>query len=268
MTFDALTIVAVISIMASFVPFGSSLAGETEPPKTLEQIIESYVKDFRSDRFAAEPMLFGIKVPEAGEWHVRVTGERSDDGWKVELGKGPAPTPAFCYKVDADTLRAIDQEELNALTAQGKAFEGEYTPMSIIQMEGYEPSLEQLAAINPFSFHFWTRGFPEVIPFGEGLTRRAHGSNFVVFYYEKGLRTAWYRVLPGERVRDDPREMAMPFPMLVVGVNGTAQGEVDGERVSLPAGNTIFIPAKVNHRWWNETTKPAEAILIMFGEGA
>ena len=85
-----------------------------------------------------------------------------------------------------------------------------------------------MAAINPFSFHFWTRGFPEVIPFGKGMTRRAHGSNFVVFYYEKGLRTAWYRVEPGERVRDDPREMAMPFPMLVIGVDGTAEGELDG----------------------------------------
>ncbi len=268
MSFLVTKIIPVLTIMGTVSQVDALFADETEQPKTVAQIIESYVNDFRSDRFAAQPTLFGIKVPDAGEWHVSVTGERSENGWDVQLGKGPAPTPTFCYKIEVDTLRAIDQGELNALTAQGKAFAGDYTPMSIIQMEGYEPSLEQLAAINPFSFHFWTRGFPEVIPFGKGMTRRAHGSNFVVLYYESGLRTAWYRVEPGERVRDDPREMAMPFPMLVIGMSGTAEGELDGNRVSLPAGNAIFVPAKVDHRWWNETDKPAEAIIVMFGEGA
>lgn len=239
-----------------------------EPPRTADQIIGSYVQDFRSDRFAAKPMLFGIKVPGEGEWHVRVTGEKADDGWGVELGHGPAPTPTFVYKIEPDTLIAIDRGELNPLTAQGKAFSGDYTPMSIVQMQGYEPSAEQYAAVNPFSFHFWTRGFPEVIPFGEGLTREAHGSSFVAFYYEMGLRTAWSRVDPGGRVRDDPREMAMPFPMLIIGVRGTAEGEVDGHRVSLPAGNAVFVPPNVNHLWWNDTDEAAEAILVMFGDGA
>lgn len=62
--------------------------------------------------------------------------------------------------------------------------------------------------------------------------------------------------------------MAMPFPMLVIGVDGTAEGELGGTRVSLPAGNAVFVPANVNHRWWNETDEPAEAVVVMFGEGA
>lgn len=140
--------------------------------------------------------------------------------------------------------------------------------MRVAMMEGFKPSMEEYGKINPFSFHFWTRGFPEIIPFGEGMTRRAHGSNFIVFYYEPGLRTAWYRVLPEERVRDDAREQAAPFPMMIVAIKGTTEGEVGGERVSLSAGNTIFIPANVNHKWWNETDEATEAILIMFGQGA
>jgi mannose-6-phosphate isomerase-like protein (cupin superfamily) len=165
-------------------------------------------------------------------------------------------------------LKAIYEGKINALTAQGKGFAGDYTPMSIKQMEDFEPSIEENAKINPFSFHFWTRGFPEIIPFSEGMTRKAHGSNFTVFYYETGLRTAWYRVLPEERVRDDAREQAAPFPMLIIAIEGTTEGEVDGQRVSLSKGNTIFIPAGVAHRWWNETNEATEAILIMFGKGA
>ena len=102
MSVVAIKIVSAISILAIIIKVDAVLADESEPPRTAEQIIESYVQDFRSDRFAAEPMLFGIKVPQEGEWHVRVTGERSDDGWEVELGKGPAPTPTFCYKIEAD----------------------------------------------------------------------------------------------------------------------------------------------------------------------
>ncbi|MEM6723341.1 MAG: cupin domain-containing protein, partial [Bacteroidota bacterium] len=135
-------------------------------------------------------------------------------------------------------------------------------------MEGYSPTQVQDDQVNPFSFHFWTRGFPETIPFGAGMTRRAHGSNFVVFYYEKGIRTAWYRILPGERVRDDAREQAAPFPMMGVTIKGTVEGEVDGQRITVPEGNTVFIPANVAHKWWNDSDEEVQVILIMFGKGA
>lgn len=232
------------------------------------KIISEYVADFRNDRFAAAPIIFGIEVPEQGKWTVSVTGKQLADQWEVLLTDGLPTTKTFIYQIEFPTLKAIYEGELNALTAQGKAFAGDYTPMRVSLMEGYEPTTDENDNINPFSFHFWTRGFPEIVPFGEGLTRRAHGSNFVVFYYEKGLRTAWYRVLPEERVREDPREQAMPFPIMVVAIKGTTEGEVDGKRVSLSAGNTIFIPPYVHHKWWNETEEATEAVLIMFGEGA
>ncbi|MEM7657074.1 MAG: cupin domain-containing protein [Bacteroidota bacterium] len=238
------------------------------PASTAEAIIQSYVADFRQDRFAADPMLFGVRVPDHGAWTVEVSGKQIDESWEVKLSDGLPKQATFVYEIEWETLQAIDQGKLNPLTAQGKAFVGDYTPMRVDLMEGYEPSAEEEAKVNPFSFHFWTRGFPEIIPFGQELTRRAHGSNFVVFYYETGIRTAWYRVLPEDKVRHDPREQAMPFPMMIVAIKGTTEGEVDGKRVSLAEGNTLFIPPNVHHKWWNETPEPTEAILIMFGEGA
>ena len=259
MSIVAIAIGAVISFTAS---------PGNEPPQTAEQIIASYVQDFRSDRFAAEPRLFGIQVPGEGEWHVRVTGEKQDGHWGVTLHEGPAPEPTFVYRVEAETLLAVDRGDLNPITAQGKAFSDDYAPMEVIQMAGYQPTMQQYAAVNPFSFHFWTRGFPEIIPFGEGKTRKLHGSNVVGFYYETGLRTIYSRIEPGETIRDDPREQAMPFPILIVVIRGTAEGRVDGQEVTVPAGNAVFVPPLAPHRWWNEHEEPAEAILIMFGEGA
>ena len=245
-----------------------SLAHISFAQKTVSEIIESYVSDYKTDRYASESMNFGIEVPGQGQWNVSVTGNKTEGGWEVLLSEGLPEDPSFVYNIEVETLQAIDSGKINALTAQGKAFVGDYTPMSVKMMDGYKPTSEEYAKINPFSFHFWTRGYPEIIPFGEGMTRRAHGSNFTVFYYETGLRTAWYRVLPEERVRDDAREQAAPFPMLIVAIKGTTKGEVDGELITLSEGNTIFIPPNVNHKWWNESGEVTEAILIMFGEGA
>ena len=246
---------------------GEADSGETTSITAVD-IIQSYVADYRNDQFAADAITFGIEVPDQGKWTVEVSGNKTDSGWEVELKDGLPETPTFIYNIEYETLLGIYEGKINALTAQGKAFAGDYTPMSVKQMEGYEPTMEEYGKINKFSFHFWTKGFPEIIPFGEGMTRRAHGSNFVVFYYEPGLRTAWYRVLPEEKVRHDPREQVMPFPMLIVATKGTTEGEVAGKRVSLSEGNTIFIPPFSSHKWWNETDEATEAILIMFGDGA
>lgn len=234
----------------------------------VEAIIKSYVKDYRNDRFASEARIVGIQVPEHGIWTVHVTGKKLESGWEVILKSGLPQKPTYVYRIEYETLQAINNGVINALTAQGKAFSGDYTPMSVSEMEGFKPTIEDDGKLNAFSFHFWTKGFPEVIPFNTETTRRAHGSNFTVFYYEKGLRTAWYRVLPNEKVRHDPREQAMPFPMLIVAIKGVTEGEVGGERVSLSEGNTVFIPPGATHKWWNDTKEASEAILIMFGEGA
>lgn len=243
-------------------------AADAASGRSPQAIIESYVEDFRNDRFAEAPMLFGIEVPQQGTWHVRATGEKNGDTWGVELSEGPPPAPTFVYRIEEATLQALDRGDLNPITAQGKAFATDYAPMDVIDMEGWKPTAEESAAVNPFSFHFWTRGFPEVIPFGPGMTRRAHGSPVVGLYYEQGLRTVYSRIDPGGRVRDDPREMAMPFLMLIVVVEGTAEGEVDGERVTLSAGHAVFVPPFATHLWWNDTDETAGAVLIMFGDGA
>ncbi|NNL81404.1 MAG: cupin domain-containing protein [Flavobacteriaceae bacterium] len=257
-----------LSIVIIGFTLSSNLEAQEAGEKSASDIINSYVEDYQQDRFAKDSITFGIKVPDHGKWTVNVTGTKTDSGWEVNFREGLPDNPTFVYVIENETLNAIHEGKINALTAQGKAFAGDYTPMSIEMMEGYKPTMEEYGKINPFSFHFWTRGYPEIIPFGEGMTRRAHGSNFTVFYYQPGLRTAWYRVLPEERVRDDAREQAAPFPIMIVAIKGTTEGEVDGKRVSLSAGNTIFIPAYVNHKWWNETGEATEAILIMFGDGA
>lgn len=248
----------------------SSVAHESENIKKegAEQMIRSYVIDYKKDRYANEKRIVGVEVLGTGKWTITVTGKKLNDGWQVLLSEGLPNIPTYVYRIELETLKAIYQGEINALTAQGKAFSSDYTPMSVVEVNGYNPTVNDDSDLNAFSFHFWTKGFPEVIPFREDATRKAHGSNFTVFYYEKGLRTAWYNILPGDRVRDDAREQAMPFPMMGVTIKGTIEGIVDGERITVSEGNAVFIPANVHHKWWNDSDSAVEVILIMFGEGA
>lgn len=258
---------------------GSSNLGQPEslvlksnmPLKTeVASIIKSFVEDYKTDRHATEARIVGIKVPEvSGEWTIEVTGkETGDKQWEVVLKEGLPKIPTFVYRAEVSALRAVHNGEMNALTAQAKAFSTDYAPIEVQEINSYEPTEDDDSAMNAFSFHFWTKGFPEVIPFRPDATRRAHGAGATIFYYEKGLRTGWYNIMPGERVREDAREQAMPFPMMGVLINGTAKGIVDGEPITVSAGNTVFIPANVHHKWWNETDEPVELILIMFGKGA
>ncbi|QNL20432.1 cupin domain-containing protein [Hyphobacterium sp. CCMP332] len=241
---------------------------DSEQKAIAEKIIKSFVKDYQEDRFAKEARVIGIEIPNAGQWTVNIKGLRENGKWLVNLKEGLPDTPCYAYSIEFETLNAIYENKINALTAQGKAFASDYTPMSVNEINGFKPNEDEDSKLNAFSFHFWTKGFPEIIPFREELTRQAHGSNFTIFYYEKGLRTAWYRILPGERVRDDAREQAAPFPMLAVTIKGTIDGEVDGKSVTISEGNTVFIPANSNHKWWNDREEAVEVILIMFGEGA
>lgn len=242
----------------------------TEQKKEVKKIIMSYVEDYKTDRHATEKRIIGIKVPEVnGEWTISITGKEIEDKkWEVKLNEGLPDIPTYMYRAEVNALKAIYNGDMNALTAQAKAFSTDYAPLDVLEINGYKPTEEEDGALNAFSFHFWTKGFPEVIPFRPDATRRAHGAGVTIFYYEKGLRTGWYNILPGERVREDAREQAMPFPMMGVLIKGTAKGIVDEEPITVSEGNTVFIPANVHHKWWNESDEPVELILIMFGKGA
>ncbi|MEO0528689.1 MAG: cupin domain-containing protein, partial [Bacteroidota bacterium] len=229
-----------------------------------------YVEDYKTDRHANQARAVGISVPEVnGEWTITTTGnEIGDKKWEVILQQGLPKIPTYAYVAEVNALRAINSGEINALTAQAKAFSTDHAPLDVQEINNFNPTEDDDSEMNAFSFHFWTKGFPEVIPFRPDATRKAHGAGVTIFYYEKGLRTGWFNLKPGDRVREDAREQAMPFPMMGVLIKGTAKGIVDGEHITVTEGNTVFIPANVHHKWWNETDESVELILIMFGKGA
>lgn len=239
--------------------------------RTAEEILRSYVEDFQADSAAAEPMTFGIRIKDESEpeWHVSVLGKKDANGnYLVELHKGLPTTPSAIYSLDLKTLQKIDSGEMNALTAMGKARASDKSPMDLEFMSGFKSDATFIARFIPFTFHFWTRGFPETVVFGEQHSREVHGANMVVFYYQKGLRSAWGQIDKGQHVNKDPKYQVNPFPTMIIVIRGKAAAKIGGKEVMLQAGQMVFIPAGFSHEAWNPYDEPAEVIILMFGEGA
>lgn len=239
--------------------------------RAAEEILRSYVEDFQRDPAAAEPMTFGIRLKgdSGGEWRISVAGRKEPTGgYHVELREGLPSTPSVLYTLDLNTLRKIDRGEINALTAMGKARASDPAPMDIEFMEGFRPEADFFARFIPFTFHFWTRGFPEVVEYGRPYSREVHGANMVVLYYQTGLRSAWAQIDKGQHVNADPGDQTNPFPTMIIGIRGRAVAKVGGKEGVLQAGQMVFIPAGVSHEAWNPYDDPAEIVILMFGEGA
>jgi mannose-6-phosphate isomerase-like protein (cupin superfamily) len=241
------------------------------PPRSAGEILRSYVEDFRNDPAAAESMTFGVRIKDGDreEWCVEVGGGKKEAGsYRIELHRGLPPSPSVIYTLDLATLCKIDSGEINALTAMGRARASDPAPMDIEFMEGFEPGPDFLARFLAFTFHFWTRGFPETVEFGKRHSRKVHGGNMVVFYYREGLRTAWAQIEKGQHVNKDPKDQSNPFPTMMIGIRGKAIAKIGGKEVVMEGGQMVFIPAGISHEAWNPYDEPAEIILLMFGEGA
>jgi mannose-6-phosphate isomerase-like protein (cupin superfamily) len=242
-----------------------------ESARTAEEILRSYVEDFRTDAAAAEAMTFGVRVSGegGGDWHVAVAGKKEGAAAAdVSLRPGLPAEPCVLYTLDLETLRRIDAGELNALTAMGRAREADPTPMDIDFMPGFQPTPDFIVRFLPFTFHFWTRGFPETVPFGREHSRLVHGGNIVIFYYQEGLRSGWAQLEKGQHVNADPRDQVNEFPSMFIVIRGRAMGKIGGKEGLLTAGEMILVPAGVSHEMWNPFDEPAEVILVMFGAGA
>jgi len=238
-------------------------ANEAEAQAILERFVEDYHHDVM-----AQNGTFGVRV-DGGWWHVTTKGvEPGGTPESVTLRRGQPEEPTYFFWSDFETLDRLDKGTMNAGTAMVKAFSTDVTPMDVDTMEGFEPDATFLDRMLKATFHFWVRGVPEIIPFGEAYTRPSHGADAVIFYYQPGLRSGWFSIKKGQHVNEDPRMQTNPFPSILIVTEGTGNARIGGHEIVLEAGQSLFIPPGVTHEFWNDNEAPMHGVLLMFGEGA
>ena len=235
-----------------------------EDATVAERVLQGFVADFRSDPFAdGVQTTFGITIKEVGEWHVEIKES------ETKLKRGAVPVPAPFFITDMETLERIDRGELSIMTSMGRERMSDQTPMNFGLANGFQLTPDSMAELLPLTFHFWTKGQPEIVEFGElDQARLIHGAHATVMYYEQGFRSGYYRIEKGQHINADEELQANPFPSLFILIGGVMECRIGGEEMTLEGKQAILVPAGVPHEFWNTNEAPVELILIMFGEGA
>ena len=248
---------SVLGSLGAFALAGGAQAGVPE----IEAVLQTYVDDYASD-ITRWDETFGIEV--AGNWWtVNVAGD------ETTLTPGTPTEPTYYYTITEEaTLHAIDNQEFSMMTGMVKAFSTDVTPTDLDMLEGYQPGPTFMTQVIPQVFHFWNRGFPEIVPFTEEMTLPSHGGHVVVLYYQEGFRSGWGYLAPGDHANEDPRSRSNPFPSLFIALKGTLTARINGEDQDFEEGHFMLIPAGVDHEFINNTDENAHFMLFMFGEGA
>ena len=258
----------VLFLLALMVKSIGLQAAASDNGTDVKAILERYAKDYETDVTFTKDVTFGVKVGETF-WTVVAKVKKEDAPASVKIIEGKPADPTYYFFTDAETLKKIDEGTINALTASAKAFETDFAPFDVDVMEGYQPNENFMADLLSVYFHFWTRGMPEVIPFGIDMTRTTHGAQAAVFYYQPGFRSAYVAIKKGQHANKDEKSKTNPFPSMLVIIKGEGIAIINGKTLTIKAGQSIVIPPGVTHEFLNpENDQPLEGILLMFGEGA
>jgi len=238
------------------------------PPKSELEILQNYAKDYLKDQYFVKRMTFGVKINErfyTVETHPAKDTQEAD----ISVKPGAPSEPTFYFTIaDRQVLYDLDAGRVNALTLMGKAVDADYAPMDVEVMDGFVAPDWFSSDILPFTFHFWTRGNPEVVSYAEQKTRFVHGANMGVFYYQPGLRSAWFDIRKGQHVNEGEADSSNPFPSMFILVKGELDAQIGGKEFHFTAGNMLFVPAGVSHEFVNKHKDNAQGFLFMFGDGA
>lgn len=231
--------------------------------RSAEAILRSFAGAWRGGQEMPlnEPIVLGIWVD--GEGH---TVRLSNEG--ATYSAGPPDAFAWGFDTDLGTLRKLDAETWNALTAMGQAGPTDPIPLRPRLPEGFSRQDEVRSFFIPLTLRFWNRGWPETIPFGDGTTRAVHGGDVSVLVYAENLRSAWYQVRPGAHINEKPEEQVNDFDSAIVVTRGVLTGIFDGEERLLRSGETVLVPRGMRHELYATESQYGEFIILMYGEGA
>ena len=262
---------AKLMIIAMF-GISASLGALAETPDAVPSdlaILQSYADDYETDRFFRDPIHFGVQVGAA--WYT-VQGSPGAEGapGSVDVRSGLPEVPTYVFTIESsDVLRKLDAGNVSALTLAGKAQSADYAPLDIDLMDGAELPDWFGDKITRLLFHFWTRGWPETVPYATQETRLVHSTDLAALYYQPGFRSAYFDMQPGRHANEGEGEAsADPYTSMFILLEGELKVILDGEEFPLTEGNMIIVPPNVRHEIINESDAQARGLLMMFGEGA
>lgn len=254
----------IASVLASTSSGIQAQNAEPSEGRVIEPILDRFVSDYGSDPMAID-ITFGIEL-DGMRW--RVQSKDTEDGRKVALIDGFGDEDLFYFQLDREALNLLDQGVWNGLTAMGAATSQDKTPLDILYTDGFERSAEHETTTRRLIFHFWTRGFPETVPFASSNSRVVHGAPATALYYDQDFRSAVYHI-PAGLGREQAPTLTVPFPRMVIIISGAAEGDIAGQPFEASAGEMLFAPPNLPVTFWNASQEDGLSFVwLMWGQGA
>lgn len=243
-----------------------------------EAILRELVADYRTDPMALDSN-FGIKLGQEW-WNVDVKhketasarGRLTDHSFgphDVTLNRGAPSEPTWYFQIASlNVLEKIASGEVNAGTAAMQSFGSDRVGVETRDMDGFKSNSGDEGGMYIALSHFFTKGKPQITRFGRENSLTTHGAQATALHMMKGFRVMHFSIGPQEVANDDPRMEFGQMPNLFIVTSGKATLYSDDGPVEITDGMSIFVPQFVKHRIVNDSDRPLEGILILYGDNS
>jgi mannose-6-phosphate isomerase-like protein (cupin superfamily) len=184
---------------------------------------------------------------------------------QMEYGPGLLEAPDSTLAMTYETLGKLYTGEWTGLTAAGRAHIRDAAPVEFTLPPGVSP-LDAMRRGYFFITHFFSAEVPTRLRFGPGHTRKIHGANAAALFYATGLRSAYYRVTPEDKLNEDGARDPMHQAFIVIGGKGMAT--IGERRFAIEAGEAIYIPPDTVHMLETGGPDALEIIWLAWGDRA
>ena len=249
-------------MLCALAPLTDVIAAERDAEKILEEFAEDYAFDP-----TARDIEIGFDI--SGERFFLTVDARDKKPHAVSLVKGFPDYPIAYWQMDFTTLRRLDAG-MTGETATARARPDDPRLMVLRLMEGFPRYLmrrngEFTNYLNSFKIHFFIKGTPEIVPIGREHAVISHGSGAVGLAYAPRMSSFIVHISPGEISNEEEDLDTNPFDTLFVPIYGRARARIGGNDATLEQGQAMFIPADVEHVFWNDFNEPFAGVMIIYG---
>lgn len=247
-------------------------ACDASPAEDVAAILRAWTDAYRSEAPDSLSLIVELRIrtaetgaapADSGEliWHVTITPAR-----EVALREGANPQAAFVFSMSAATLRKIDQGRLSAATAVAKGVASGQPPLVFRPTAEARLIPDMRDVMMEFLQRFFNPSCPERILLGQDYSRLLQGAHAIPLYYAVGMRSAWYRLEPGQRLNE--RGGTHTYRQAYILLSGQGRLQIAGETTAVQAGQSYYIPPNATYGLHNDSNQPLELIWLAWGEGA
>jgi quercetin dioxygenase-like cupin family protein len=232
-----------------------------------EAILRSYAEDYATDP-TAQSVEIGFDV--SGQRFFLEVG-RSDSGpHSIEFSSNfPEDRPIIYWEMSLDTLRRIEAGMTGeTATQRGRASDDRLMVLRATPgFPGYlmrrNGAFQQM--INAFKIHFFIKGRPEIVPIGPDYAVGSHGTRVIGLVYQPRVSVVVTNILPGDVVNEDSDLDTNPFGSVFIATSGRVRARIGDVDAILEAGHALFVPADVEHVFWNDFDEPYQGVMVLYG---